>query len=122
MVASSTQNCKVSGMPRRGQAITPKGVMDVIIIHYGGMQDAAKEGALCTCHPVIFVEHTQHTLNCLSCHPPVILKGRWSTTLATTGKFVFTLSGTYSPEFIHNIWDSLCKLFLGEYTVVPTEG
>ena len=122
VAASSAQNRKASGVPRRGQAITPQGVTEVTIIRYGGISDVAKEGALCTRHPVTFVEHAQQALNQLSCHPPVILKGRWSTMSATTGNFVFTLSRTYSPEFIHNIRESLCEPFPGKCVVVPTEG
>ena len=122
VAASSAQNRKASGTPRRGQAITPQGATEVTIIRYGSINDAAKEGALRARHPVTFVEQAQRALNQLSHHPPVILKGRWSTTSATTGNFVFTLSGTYSPEFVHNICESLCEPFPGECAVVPTEG
>ena len=122
VAASSAQNRKASGTPRRGQAITPQGATEVTIIRYGGINDAAKEGALRARHPVTFVEQAQRALNQLSHHPPVILKGRWSTTSATTGNFVFTLSGTYSPEFVHNICESLCEPFPGKCAVVLTEG
>ena len=86
------------------------------------MSDWAKEGALRAQHLVTFVEHAQRALSRLSHHPPVILKGQWSTTSATTGNFVFTLSRTYAPEFVHNIHNSLCEPFPGDCTVVPMEG
>ena len=103
VAASSAQNRKASGAPRRGQALTPQGATEVTIIRYGGLGDAAKEGALQARHPVTFVEQAQRALNRLSRHPPTLLKGRWSTTSATTGNFVFTLSGTYLLHYCRNV-------------------
>ena len=75
VAASSAQNRKASGAPQRGQALTPQGATEVTIIRYGGLGDAAKEGALRARHPVTFVEQAQRALNRLSHHPPTLLKG-----------------------------------------------
>ena len=123
IATSKAQNRKETGMPRKGNAITQAGTMDVTVIRFGGLENREEEASLLCQHPSSFVEAVQRALNRLSKHsPPTILKGRWSSTSDRTGNFVYTLSGTFAPDIIESIRTPLCSPFKGRTMLVPADG
>ena len=123
VATSKAQNRKETGMPRKGNAISQAGTMEVTVIRFGGLENRDEETSLLRQHPSSFVEAAQRALNRLSKHsPPTILKGRWSSTSERTGNFVYTLSGTYAPDIIESIKAPLCSPFKGQTTLVPANG
>jgi hypothetical protein len=64
----------------------------------------------------------QRELNRLTANPPIILRGRWSDMVERTGNFIFQLTGNLLPEVVHSYRPTLCDIFLGKATVVPTWG
>jgi hypothetical protein len=64
----------------------------------------------------------QRELNRVTANPPIILRGKWSDTVAKTGNFIFRLAGNISVEVVHSFGPILCSIFPGEASVVPTKG
>jgi hypothetical protein len=62
----------------------------------------------------------QRELNQLTANPPIILRGRWSDMVERTGNFIFQLTRNLLPEVVHSYRPTLCDIFLGRATVVPT--
>ena len=123
VATSKAQNHKESGMPRKGNTISQAGTTEVTVIRFGGLENRDEEASLLRQHPSSFVKAAQRALNRLSKHsPPTILKGRWSSTSDRTSNFVYTLSGTYTPDIIENIKAPLCSPFKGQTTLVPANG
>ena len=123
VATSKAQNRKETGMPCKGNAISQAGTTEVTVIRFGGLENQDEEASLLRQHPSSFVEAAQRALNRLSKHsPPTILKGRWSSTSDRTGNFVYTLSGTYTPDIIKSIKAPLCSPFKGQTTLVPANG
>ena len=120
-VAAKAQNRTASGNPKRGPAPI-SGVTEVTVIRFGGAADKDEESKFRQRHPSVIVEAAQRGLNTRTKYPPTLLKGRWSTSSAKTGNFVYTISGDVGPEMLDSLRDCLCEPFPGRSTIVPISG
>jgi hypothetical protein len=120
--AWETQKHNPSGRIKLGYSNAPMGFTDVVVIRNGGVEDQEVELAFRKRHPTDIAQVVQQELNCLMANPPIILRGKWSDTVQKTGNYIFRLAGNLSPEVIHSYGPTLCGIFPGEVTVIPTRG
>jgi hypothetical protein len=120
--AWETQKRNPSGRIKPGYLNAPTGFMDVVIIRNGGTEDQETELAFRKRHPTDIAQAVQRELNRLMANPPIILRGKWSETVQKMGNYVFRLAGNLSPEVVHSYSPTLCSIFPGKASVVPTKG
>lgn len=68
------------------------------------------------------IREAQAELNKVSVSAPHIIKGHFSTCVATNGNFIFMVQGQFSPKEIQGFEGSLCAPFPGASIVVPADG
>jgi hypothetical protein len=86
------------------------------------MEDGNVETAFRKRSPTDIAQAVQRELNRLTANPLIVLRGKWSDTVAKTGNFVFRLASNLSLEVVHSYGLMLCGIFLGVASVVPMRG
>jgi hypothetical protein len=120
--AREVQKRNPSGKIKSGHSNAPTGFTVVVVIQRGGVDDRQIEDSFRKRHPGDIAQAVQRELNRVTANPPIILRGKWSDTVAKTGNFVFRLAGNISAEVVHSYGPILCSIFPGEASVVPTKG
>jgi hypothetical protein len=120
--AQEAQKQNPSGRMKAGYSNAPTGFTDVVVIRKGGSEDRKLKESFRKCNPADIAQAVQRELNRVTANPPIILRGKWSDTVAKTGNYVFRLAGNLSAEVVHSYGPILCSIFPGEASIVPTRG
>ncbi|KAN0135165.1 hypothetical protein V8E53_007056 [Lactarius tabidus] len=94
----------------------------VAVIRFGGLENDEEELKFRARNPIEIVQAVQRDLAKRSKNPPAVLSGRWSTSVESTGNFVYTLAGVIPPKDLMALKPYLCGPFKGHTELVPTKG
>jgi hypothetical protein len=120
--ARQVQGRKPSGSQGPRRTPTDGNMTEVTVIRFGGLENTEEEHKFRAHNPVEIIQSVQRDLARQAKNPPAVLSGRWSTTVNTTGNFVYTITGIIPPKDLMSLKPYLCRPFKGRTELVPTKG
>ncbi|KAN0135979.1 hypothetical protein V8E53_006140 [Lactarius tabidus] len=120
--ARAVQGQKQSGNQGAHKSPLDGNLTEVTVIRFGRLSNEEEEHKFRARNPVEIIQSVQWDLARQAKNPPAVLSGHWSTTVNTTGNFVFTIAGIIPPCDLMAIKPYLCCPFKGRTELVPTKG
>jgi hypothetical protein len=120
--ARAVQGHKQSGNQGPCKTATEGNLTEVTVIRFGGLSNEEEECKFRAHNLVEIIQSVQRDLSRQAKNPPAVLSSRWSTTVNTTGNFIFTIAGIIPPCDLMAIKPYLCRPFKGCTELIPTKG